>query len=152
MSLHFNKTQILVASAGAVVAISAVAYLANLQSLLLLGSFGASALLLFALPEVPLSQPRNVVGGHMLASAIAAGCLALFGPQWWAVGLATGLAVGGMMATRTLHPPAGSNAIIVFLAKPSLGLLLGSTFAGVLLLLGIASVYHRTSRKLGIKP
>jgi CBS-domain-containing membrane protein len=146
MPPSFRKSQIAFATLGAVLAVSALAYLATSTSgLLLLGSFGASTLLLFALPEAPLSQPRSVVGGHLIASLIALGCLALFGPTWWAVGLATGLAVGVMMATRTVHPPAGSNAIIVFLAKPAWGLLLFSTVAGTLLLIAVAIVYHRAT-------
>jgi CBS-domain-containing membrane protein len=148
MSPVFTKSQIALATLGAVIAVSALSYLAaTTQALLLLGSFGASTLLLFALPEAPLSQPRAVIGGHLLASLIALGCLAVCGPQWWAVGTATGLAVGGMMLTRTIHPPAGSNAIIIFLAKPSWSLLLFSTLSGTVLLVLIAIIYHRATRR-----
>ena len=148
MSPVFPKSQVLFATVGAVIAVSALSYLASTtQALLLLGSFGASTLLLFALPEAPLSQPRSVVGGHLIASLIALACLAVFGPRWWAVGAATGLAVGAMMLTRTVHPPAGSNAIIVFLAKPSWTFLLFSTLTGTVLLVAIATVYHRTTRR-----
>ncbi len=147
MSPVFTKSQVALATVGAVLAVSALAYLATARSLLLLGSFGASTLLLFALPEAPLSQPRAVIGGHLLASLIALACLAVFGPQWWAVGAATGIAVGGMMLTRTVHPPAGSNAIIVFLAKPGWALLLGSTLCGTVLLVLIAILYHRATRR-----
>lgn len=144
----FRKSQIILATVGAVIAVSALSYLAMMtQGLLLLGSFGASALLLFALPEAPLSQPRSVIGGHFLASLIAVSCLTLFGSHWWAVGLATGLGVGGMMWTRTVHPPAGSNAIIVFLAKPSWSFLLLSTLAGTILLIVFAVFYHRATRR-----
>ncbi|HSI10304.1 MAG: HPP family protein [Rariglobus sp.] len=144
----FRKSQIALATLGAVVAVSLLAYVSmTTHSLMLLGSFGASALLVFALPEAPLSQPRSVIGGHLLASMIAFGCLALLGPHWWAVGLATGLGVGVMMITRTVHPPAGSNAIIVFLAKPTCGFLVSSTLAGTLILVAVACVYHRMTRR-----
>ena len=146
MSPHFSKTHIVLAVLGSVVAISALAYFAtNTGAIMLLGSFGASALLLFALPEAPLSQPRAVLLGHLSASAIALLCLWLCGPHWWAVGLATGLGVGFMMLARCVHPPAGSNAIIVFLAKPGAWLLLSSTLAGVAALIAIACVYHRAT-------
>lgn len=148
MPQAFRKSQVLLASTGAIVAVSTLSYIAaTTQGLMLLGSFGASALLIFALPEAPLSQPRSVVLGHLSASLIALGCLALFGSHWWAVGVATGLAVGFMMLTHTVHPPAGSNAIIVFLAKPSWGLLVSSTLGGTLMLIAIAVVYHRTTRR-----
>lgn len=138
----------LFATIGAIGAISTLSYIASsIQGLILLGSFGASALLIFALPETPLSQPRSVVLGHLSASLIALGCLALFGAQWWAIGVATGLAVGFMMITRTVHPPAGSNAIIVFLSKPSWSLLVFSTLGGTLPRIAIATVYHRTTRR-----
>lgn len=148
MSHPFTKTQVALASLGAVAAVSGLAYVATTtQGLLLLGSFGASALLLFVLPEATLSHPRNVVLGHLSASVIALACLSLFGPQWWAIGLATGLAVGFMMMTRTVHPPAGSNAIIVFLAKPAWAPLVGSTLAGTVALVAMAVVYHRAIRR-----
>ncbi|HEY1107650.1 MAG TPA: HPP family protein [Opitutaceae bacterium] len=146
MMQPFRISQVIAATLGAVVGVSALAYAAAQGSgLMLLGSFGASALLLFALPEAPLSQPRNVVWGHLSASVIAVACLALFGGQWWAMGLATGLAVGFMMLTHTVHPPAGSNAIIVFLAQPGWAPLIGSTLAGTVALVAIAVVYHRTT-------
>lgn len=148
MSPEFTKSQIALATAGAMIAVSALSLVADVtRALMVMGSFGASTLLLFALPDAALAQPRAVVGGHLIASLIALGCLSLFGQTWWAVGLATGLAVGGMMWTRTVHPPAGSNAIIVFLAKPGWGLLLFSTLAGTLLLIAIAMAYHRTTRR-----
>jgi CBS-domain-containing membrane protein len=112
---------------------------------MLLGSFGASALLLFALPDAPLSQPRAVLLGHLSASLIALACLWLLGPHWWAVGLATGMGVGFMMVARCVHPPAGSNAIIVFLAKPGGWFLLSSTVGGVVALIAFACLYHRAT-------
>lgn len=146
MSLAFRKSHIAFASLGAIVAVSALAYVASTtKGLMLLGSFGASALLLFALPEAPLSQPASVLLGHLSASVIALACLTFFGPHWWAMGVATGLSIGFMMLTRTVHPPAGSNAIIVFLAKPDWWFLVSSTIAGTATLIAIACVYHRTT-------
>lgn len=148
MPPSFRASHIFLATLGAVIAVSALSYVAmNTRGLMLLGSFGASALLLFALPEAPLSQPRSVIVGHLASALIALGCLSLFGPTWWAVGLATGLGVGFMMLTRTVHPPAGSNAIIVFLAKPTWGFLVSSTLGGTLMLVAMAVVYHRTTRR-----
>ncbi|MFR9014303.1 MAG: HPP family protein, partial [Desulfovibrio piger] len=34
---------------------------------MLIGSFGASAVLLFAAPDSPLSRPRNLLGGHFFS-------------------------------------------------------------------------------------
>ena len=59
------------------------------------------------------------------------------------MGLSTGVAIGFMMLTRTLHPPAGANAIIIFLAKPSPLFLMSSTLVGTASLVALAIVYHR---------
>ena len=66
MSQTFRKSHIALAVGGAIVAISTLSYLATkTTSVFLLGSVGASALLIFVLPEAPLSQPRSVVLGHL---------------------------------------------------------------------------------------
>ena len=102
---------------GGVLAIATVGKLAGLLSMpLMLGSFGASCVLVFGYPDVPFSQPRNVVFGHFLSSLIGLAFLTVCGPQWWAMGLATGTAIAVMMLTRNVHPPAGSNPVIVFLS------------------------------------
>ena len=58
-----------VAWLGGFFAMAAVAALADLLSVaLVLGSFGASCVLVFAYPDVPFSQPRNVIAGHLISS------------------------------------------------------------------------------------
>ncbi|WP_374486165.1 HPP family protein [Zoogloea sp.] len=131
------------AGLGGFLAIAAVAGLAEQASLaLLLGSFGASCVLVFGFPEVPFSQPRNVVLGHTLSSLVGLACLAAFGPHWWAAALAVALAIMGMMALRCVHPPAGSNPVIVFLTAPGWSFLFTPTLAGALLLVAVALVYN----------
>lgn len=138
---------ILLAGFGGFVAIGLLAALAGATgTALVLGSFGASCVLVFGFPDVPFSQPRNVVVGHVLSSAIGLAVIGLFGAQWWAAGLATGLAIAAMMATRTVHPPAGSNPVIVFLGHPSWAFLVVPTLAGALLLVAVALVWHTTTR------
>ena len=41
---------------------------------LLIGSFGASAVLLFGANESPLAQPRNLIGGHLVSASGGSGC------------------------------------------------------------------------------
>lgn len=79
---------------------------------LLIGSFGASAVLLFAAPSAELSQPRNLIGGHLISAVIAVLLVKLCGPTFFAVGLAVGLAIAAMYLTHTLHPPGGATALI----------------------------------------
>lgn len=138
---------IVLAWLGGVLAIAAVAALTDyLAVTLLLGSFGASCVLVFGYPDVPFSQPRNVVLGHVLSSASGLAFLAAFGPHWWAVALATGTALAVMMATRAVHPPAGSNPVIVFLTQPGWQFLLFPTLLGALVLVVIALVYNNATR------
>ncbi len=132
---------------GGVVAIAAVAALSSaLSAVLILGSFGASCVLIFGYPDVPFSQPRNIVAGHVLSSAIGILFLHLFGPAWWALALAAGTAIAVMMATRTVHPPAGSNPVIVFLSQPGWNFLLFPTLIGALVLVLVALVYNNATR------
>lgn len=132
---------------GGVLAIAAVAVLTDFLSVaLVLGSFGASCVLVFGYPDVPFSQPRNVVAGHVISSLVGLVFLTIFGPHWWAVALAVGTAIALMMLTRTVHPPAGSNPVIVFLTQPAWGFLLFPTLVGALVLVAVALVYNNATR------
>ncbi|WP_188421849.1 HPP family protein [Oxalicibacterium solurbis] len=138
---------VLLAALGGFVAIAAIALLAsNFHAALMLGSFGASCVLVFGFPDAPFSQPRNVVIGHTLSSFVGLLCLTLFGPHWWAVALAVSLAIAAMMLTRTVHPPAGSNPVIIFLAMPQWDFLLFPTLSGALVLATIGLLYNRVLR------
>ena len=105
-SLHL----IALAGLGGIFAIAAVASLSQFAATpLILGSFGATCVLVFGFPESPFSQPRNVIVGHLLSSLTGLICLSVFGSQWWSIALAVGAAIALMMLTRAVHPPAGSN-------------------------------------------
>ncbi len=130
---------------GGLLAIAAVAYLAQVtHSPLMLGSFGASCVLLFGFPESPFSQPRNVIAGHLLSSLTGLIFFTLWGAEWWNMALALATAIGVMQLTRTVHPPAGSNPIIIMLSQPQWGFLLMPTLLGVLALQLVALLFHRT--------
>ena len=132
---------------GGVLAISVVAGLGSYLSLaLVLGSFGASCVLVFGYPDVPFSQPRNVIAGHFLSTLTGLIFLTLFGPSWWALALAVGTAIALMMATRTVHPPAGSNPVIVFLLQAGWSFLWLPTLAGALLIVLVALIYNNATR------
>lgn len=139
---------ILLAWLGGAVAIGTLALLADLlTAALVLGSFGASCVLVFGYPDSPFSQPRNVVAGHVISTLTGLAFLHLAGPHWWSLALAAGSAIALMMASRTVHPPAGSNPVIVFLGQPGWGFALFPTLAGALLLVAVALVYNNAVRK-----
>jgi CBS-domain-containing membrane protein len=137
-----------IACVGVALVIGVLAYSSfNLGVLLVLGSFGSTAVIMFAFPEIHFAQPRSVVGGHFICSAVGLAALALFGPAWWALALAAGVACALMMLTRCMHPPAGSNPVIVFLTVPKLGFLFFPTLSGALAMVAVAVLYHRACRR-----
>jgi CBS-domain-containing membrane protein len=132
---------------GGFLAIAAVALLADALSVaMVLGSFGATCVLLFGYPDVPFSQPRNVIAGHFISSLIGLIFLTTFGTHWWSVSLSVGTAIAVMMLTRTVHPPAGSNPVIVFLTQPSWAFLLLPTLAGAIIVVAVALLYNNSTR------
>lgn len=133
---------------GGFLAIAAVAIATDISHLpLVLGSFGASCVLVFGFPESPFSQPRNVIGGHFLSSLIGLACLTLFGAHWWSMALAAGTAIAVMQLTRTVHPPAGSNPVIVMLSAPAWNFLLTPTLLGAAILVIVALVFNNIPKE-----
>src|SRR5690606_14950066 len=105
----------------------------------------ASAVLLFAVPGSPLSQPANVVGGHVLATAIALLLRAALPNQWWAAAIAVGVVIAVLAALRRTHPPARAEPPVVSVADPGLSFLLAPVLAGTVLLVAVATGFHRFS-------
>jgi CBS-domain-containing membrane protein len=103
---------------GAVIGIGLCAYLSAAyfeprDLSLLIGSFGASAVLAYGAIKSPLAQPRNLVGGHVISGLVGVACYQLFGgTPWIASAMAVSLAIVSMLATKTLHPPGGATALI----------------------------------------
>lgn len=85
---------------------------------LMIGSFGASAVLVFGAPRSPLAQPRNLLGGHVLSALVGVSCWKLFHAfPGLAQSLAVALAIALMHLTRSLHPPGGATALIATLGS-----------------------------------
>jgi len=78
---------------------------------LIVASMGASAVLLFAVPHGPLSQPWSVIGGHILSAVVGVSCAKFIPNTLIAASLAVGLAIGVMYYLRCIHPPGGATAI-----------------------------------------
>ncbi len=76
-------------------------------------SMGASAVLLFAVPLGPLSQPWSFVGGHLLSGFIGVTVARLVPDVVLAAALAVALAIFVMYLSRCLHPPGGATALTV---------------------------------------
>ena len=87
--------------------------LSAIENLFLIGSFGASAVLVYGAPLAEFSQPRNLVGGHIISAVIGVTVFKLLGDASMMAGpKAVSMAIAAMHLTRTLHPPGGATALI----------------------------------------
>lgn len=79
---------------------------------LMIGAFGATAVLVFGAPGSPYAQPWNIVVGHVLSALIGVAAFLVIPAPWLAAAIAVGLAIFAMQVTRSLHPPGGASALI----------------------------------------
>ena len=83
--------------------------------MIMLTSMGASAVLLFAVPQGALSQPWAVVGGHLVSATLGVARQKIFPDQIWTAALTVGLAVGwevqrgAVPAVGTFQGPASGD-------------------------------------------
>ncbi len=142
---------------GAVIGIGICGYLSSIyfephELTLLIGSFGASAVLVYGAIKSPLAQPRNLIGGHVVSGLVGVACYQLLcGTIWFAAALAVSLAIVAMLATKTLHPPGGATALIAVIGGPkihSLGFLYAflPAGAGACVLLIVALLVNNLSK------
>lgn len=119
-------------------------------NIFLIGSFGASAVLIYGSPNSPLAQPRNLVLGHLLSAFIGVSIAKLIPDpnlNWLACALAVSLSIIMMQMTKSMHPPGGATALIANLGNEqirSIGFLyiVNPVVSGILILLLIALVVN----------
>ena len=114
---------------------------------LIVASMGASAVLLFAVPHGPLSQPWPVFGGHILSAIIGVSCAKFIPEVMLAASVAVGAAIGLMYFLRCIHPPGGATAISAVIggeAVHELGYLYVITpvLLNVMVILVVATVFN----------
>jgi CBS-domain-containing membrane protein len=108
----------------------------------LMAPLGASCFLVFAVPGSPFAQPRSVIGGHLISSAVGLTVLSLVGSGAWAMGVAVGLAIIAMQLTRTEHPPAGADPLVVLLIRPDWLFLATPVLIGSIGIVGVALLFN----------
>lgn len=85
---------------------------------MIIGSFGASAVLIYGAIRSPLAQPRNLIGGHILSAIVGVTAFQLFGGEpWLAASIAVSTSIAFMHLTKTLHPPGGATALIAVIGS-----------------------------------
>ena len=145
---HISPLQVLLAAAGGAIATAAMEQLADSAGIaLMLVPFTTSIALVMGSPEAEPAQPRSLIGGHILSTLSGFALLWLAGSAWWAAALAVGLAIAAMLVTRTLHPPAAIDALIVVTGALPLKFLLVPVASGAALLAGFAFVWHNSTRR-----
>lgn len=91
---------------------------ALLHEPVLIPPLAASAALVHSAPTLPLAQPRGVVVGHLLGTAVGYGALAAAGSSAWAAAVAAGATLALLMAARTPHSPACATSVVIVLQSP----------------------------------
>ena len=144
-----SPTQIFIGLIGGIVGIGAIAYLTQLAGVpLLMAPFGATCVLLFAAPGAPLAQPRNVIGGHLIATLVGLAVMNIAGSGPWQMAAGVGLAIALMQVFRAIHPPAGANPIVILSAGiQDWGFVLTPVLAGSVILVLIALLINNTGQQ-----
>ncbi|PZX94852.1 HPP family protein [Flavobacterium aquariorum] len=138
---------------GSFVGIGILAYIQSIHfkgndAVYLIGSFGASSVLVYGIIQSPFSQPRNLVGGHVISAIIGVTVHKLV-PDiiWIAAPLAVSFSIIFMQITKTLHPPGGATALIAVIGSDKIKALgymyvFSPVLIGVLILLLTALVFN----------
>ncbi len=123
-------------------------YVTQTDNVLLIGSFGATGVLIYGAIQSPLAQPRNLIGGHVISALIGVTVQQMVGEVFWlAAALSVSLAIVAMQFTKTLHPPGGATALIAVIGSEKI-INLGYVYiifpvlTGVLIMLLIALVFN----------
>lgn len=131
--------------------ISKLTHAELLNSLFLVGSFGASAVLIYGAPQAEFSQPRNLLGGHIISAAIGVSVYRYVPLDVLILGaLAVSLSIVAMHFTRTLHPPGGATALIAVIGSAEVHntgylFVLSPIGTGAIIMLGVALFVNNLS-------
>ena len=109
----------------------------------LLASLGGSTVFLFALTETEAAQPRALLGGHFGGALVGILCFQILGDAPWVSVGAVVLTMVFMIVTRTIHPPAGANPLLMVHNQAGFHALLTPVGGGVLTLFFVAVLWNR---------
>ena len=129
---------------GAFICIAALAFLniSDESNIWLIPPFGASMVLVMAVYDSPLAHPKNVFFGHVISAISGVLIYAIFGISFWSIGLGVGLAIFFMMATNTIHPPAGANPIVAILGAKGIGFIIMPVAVGAFFIVLFSVIYN----------
>ena len=115
----------------------------------LMASMGGSCVLVFVVWNAPLSQPRNIIGGHLISAFIGLLFYSLFGSGMLSITLGVGLSIFCMAILGIIHPPAGANPIIIIMGGYSWSYLVTPVLIGAVIIVVIGLLINnlRATRK-----
>jgi len=90
----------------------------------------SASLLSKCLYKSPLAMPKNVIGGHILTAMIGVVFSYYSADSAIMIGLAVGIAITLMIITKTIHPAAGANPILIIESGQSWDFLIMPVLAG----------------------
>ena len=145
--MKINKAMLL-SVLGATIGIIALQFITNASGVeLVAASFGATFVLIFALPDSPVVKPKNIVGGYLISTSISLLVFEFIGNDPFSLGLAFGLSFVLMQLTKTLHPPAGSIPLLIMFSKPDWSYVITPILVGVILILVYEKFYSIILKK-----
>lgn len=148
MDDRWDALKYVIGAAGGAVAIAVMEMVSTRNAFPLFAvPFATSIVLVMGTPDAIPAQPRSLIGGHLVATLVGLIALGLFGPSPFVAAAAVGLAMAAMHLTRTFHPPAGIDPLIVVLNEMSWSFLFAPVGAGALLLTAFAFVWHNGFRR-----
>jgi len=138
---------------GAFFGIGLIAFLQSqqipeIENVFLIGSFGASSVLVYGAVNSPLAQPRNLIGGHVLSALVGVTVYKLCPDILWLnASLAVAFSIVVMQITKTMHPPGGATALIAILPSEKIQALgywyaLSPVLSGAIILLIVALIFN----------
>ncbi|HEY0772342.1 MAG TPA: HPP family protein, partial [Sphingobacteriaceae bacterium] len=117
------------------------------DNLFLVGSFGATSVLIYGVINSPLAQPRNLIGGHVLSAIIGVTVALAIKEVWLAAAIAVSVSIVVMQITKTLHPPGGATALIAIIGSEKIKAMgywyvVSPILSGVSILLIVALIFN----------
>lgn len=148
-----SHIEAIMSGVGGFIAILSIYYICNIfihnemTALIIIASMGSSAVLLFAAPLSPLTQPWNVFAGHLIAGFVGINCAKYINSDLIAAAAAVGTSITVMYYMKCIHPPAGATTLFAVIGGPevhqlSYQLLITPILMNVVIILAVSQVFN----------
>lgn len=142
---QFSLQHIFFSWLGAFLGIAILGYLTSPSHPMIAAPLGATAVLVFGVPDSPLAQPRNVIGGNLIAAIVCVTLVQVFGTAPWVMAMAVATTIKLMQLTRTVHPPSGAVALLGVLTHASWHYVVTPVLAGSVTIVLCTFLFNNTA-------